>query len=83
MAAALLQLLVKTMQTNSWPGLSRSCSQPPFPRSQCSQSERLPGEVVDAPSLETFKARLDGALSSLIELKMSLLTSGEVGLDDL
>jgi len=27
---------------------------------------RLPGEVVDAPSLETFKARLDGALSNLI-----------------
>ncbi|KFP18711.1 hypothetical protein Z169_12866, partial [Egretta garzetta] len=27
---------------------------------------RLPGEVVEAPSLETFKARLDGALSNLI-----------------
>ncbi|KFP51647.1 hypothetical protein N323_02060, partial [Cathartes aura] len=27
---------------------------------------RLPGEVVDAPSLETFKARLDGALGNLI-----------------
>ncbi|KFP15828.1 hypothetical protein Z169_16323, partial [Egretta garzetta] len=26
----------------------------------------LPGEVVEAPSLETFKARLDGALSNLI-----------------
>ncbi|KFP21274.1 hypothetical protein Z169_03568, partial [Egretta garzetta] len=26
----------------------------------------LPREVVDSPSLETFKARLDGALSSLI-----------------
>ncbi|KFP21104.1 hypothetical protein Z169_00556, partial [Egretta garzetta] len=26
----------------------------------------LPREVVEAPSLETFKARLDGALSSLI-----------------
>ena len=26
---------------------------------------RLPREVVDAPSLEVFKARLDGALSSL------------------
>ena len=25
----------------------------------------LPGEVVNAPSLETFKARLDGALSNL------------------
>jgi len=40
---------------------------------------RLPIEAVDAPSLETFKARLDGALSSLIELKISLLTAG--GLD--
>ncbi|KFR04442.1 hypothetical protein Y956_16329, partial [Nipponia nippon] len=27
---------------------------------------RLPREVVDAPSLEAFKARLDGALSNLI-----------------
>ncbi|KFQ94179.1 hypothetical protein Y956_04509, partial [Nipponia nippon] len=27
---------------------------------------RLPREAVDAPSLETFKARLDGALSNLI-----------------
>jgi len=30
---------------------------------------RLPREVVDAPSLETFKARLDGALNSLIQLR--------------
>ncbi|KFQ95990.1 hypothetical protein Y956_08704, partial [Nipponia nippon] len=27
---------------------------------------RLPREVVDAPSLELFKARLDGALSNLV-----------------
>jgi len=27
---------------------------------------RLPREVVNAPSLETFKARLDGALSNLV-----------------
>ncbi|KFP16799.1 hypothetical protein Z169_05470, partial [Egretta garzetta] len=27
---------------------------------------RLPREVVEAPFLETFQARLDGALSSLI-----------------
>ncbi|KFP10939.1 hypothetical protein Z169_06219, partial [Egretta garzetta] len=27
---------------------------------------RLPREVVETPSLEAFKARLDGALSSLI-----------------
>jgi len=28
--------------------------------------DRLPREVVDASSLETFKARLDGALSNLV-----------------
>ncbi|KFP53099.1 hypothetical protein N323_09260, partial [Cathartes aura] len=27
---------------------------------------RLPREVVDAPPLEVFKARLDGALSNLV-----------------
>ena len=32
----------------------------------------LPSEAVEAPSLGTFKARLDGALSNLTELKMSL-----------
>jgi len=37
---------------------------------------RLPREVVDAPSLETFKIRLDGAL---VQFKMSLLIAG--GLD--
>jgi len=37
---------------------------------------RLPREVVAAPSLETFKARLDGALSNSIYLKMSLLIAG-------
>jgi len=40
---------------------------------------RLPRDVGDAPSLETFKARLDGALSNLIQLKMSLLTAGGLG----
>ncbi|KFP00871.1 hypothetical protein N300_14993, partial [Calypte anna] len=29
------------------------------------QWNRLPREAVDAPSLEVFKARLDGALSNL------------------
>jgi len=33
---------------------------------------RLPREVVDAPSLETFKAGLDGALSSLVLLQGGL-----------
>ncbi|KAK4829739.1 hypothetical protein QYF61_006448 [Mycteria americana] len=37
---------------------------------------RLPREVVDTPSLETFKIRLDAALSNLIKLKMSLLIAG-------
>ncbi|KFP14178.1 hypothetical protein Z169_12623, partial [Egretta garzetta] len=30
------------------------------------QWNRLPGEAADAPSLEVFKARLDGALSNLV-----------------
>jgi len=40
---------------------------------------RLSREVMEAPSLETYKARLDSALSNLVKLKMSLLTAG--GLD--
>jgi len=36
---------------------------------------RLPRKVVDALSLETFKVRSDRALSSLIWLKMFLLTA--------
>jgi len=39
---------------------------------------RLPRGMEDAPSLETFKVRLVGALSNLIELKMSLLTAGRL-----
>jgi len=44
---------------------------------------RLPRAVVDAPSLETFKARLDGALSNLTQVKMSLLTAGGLERDNL
>jgi len=36
-------------------------------------------EMVDAPFLETFQFRPDGALSNLIELKMSLLIAGGFG----
>lgn len=36
---------------------------------------RLPIEVVDAP-LEAFKLRLDGALSILIQRKVSVPTAG-------
>jgi len=40
---------------------------------------RFPREVVGALSLETFKVRLDGALSNLVLLKMSLFIAGEMG----
>jgi len=44
---------------------------------------RLPREVVEASCPETFKARLDGALSNLVWLMMSLLTTRGLVLDDL
>jgi len=44
---------------------------------------RLPREAVAAPSLAVFKARLNGALSSLVKCKMSLLMAGGVELDGL
>jgi len=37
---------------------------------------RLPRDIVEAPSLETFKIRLDRALSNLVRMKMSLLIAG-------
>jgi len=37
---------------------------------------RLPREVVEAPSLVTFKFWLDGTLSNLVWLKIFLLTAG-------
>lgn len=44
---------------------------------------RLSRDVEDAPFPEIFKVRLDRTLSNLIYLRMSLLTAGGVGLDDL
>jgi len=44
---------------------------------------RLPREAVDAPSLETFKARLEEVLSNLVWWKMSLLMAEELELNDL
>ena len=44
---------------------------------------RLSRAVVDAPSLEVFKARLDGALSSLAWWKVSLPMAGGLELHDL
>ena len=43
---------------------------------------RLPKEVVDAPSLEGFKARLDVALGSLVWWLATLHVAGELKLDD-
>jgi len=43
------------------------------------QGHKLPREVVDAPSLESFQAGLDGALRNLIQLKVSLLMAGGLG----
>jgi len=44
---------------------------------------RLPREAVDAPSLDVFKARLDGDLSNLIEWNMFLPMAGGLKLSDL
>ena len=43
---------------------------------------RLPKEVVDAPSLEAFKARLDVALGSLVWWLATLHMAGALKLDD-
>jgi len=44
---------------------------------------RSPREAVAAPSLAVLKARLDGALSTLVWWKGSLPNAGRVELDDL
>jgi len=44
--------------------------------------KRLPKEVVDAPSLEAFKARLDVALGSLVWWLATLYIAGGLKLDD-
>ena len=44
---------------------------------------RLPREAVAAPSLEMFKAGLDGALSILVCWKVSLPMAGGLEPDDL
>ena len=43
---------------------------------------RLPKDVVDAPSLEAFKARLDVALGSLVCWLATLHIAGRLKLDD-
>lgn len=47
------------------------------------ECNRFPREVVDVTSLETFKVRLDSALSNLAELKMFLFIAGELRLDEI
>jgi len=44
---------------------------------------RLPREAVAAPSLAVFKARLDGALRTLVWWKVSLPMAGRVERDGL
>ena len=44
---------------------------------------RLPREIVGAPSLEALQARLDGALGSLGWWGAALTTAGSLKLDDL
>ncbi|PKU48009.1 hypothetical protein llap_1718 [Limosa lapponica baueri] len=44
---------------------------------------RLPSEAVDAPLLEVFKARLNGALSNLVQWEVSLPIAGGLEQDDL
>jgi len=39
----------------------------------------FPRELVEAPSLEKLKARLDIALNNLVYLKISLLTARDLG----
>ena len=47
-----------------------------FPQRVVMHWNRLPKEVVDAPSLEAFKARLDVALGSLVWWLVNLHTAG-------
>jgi len=54
-----------------------------FPLRVVKHWPRLPREAVAAPSLAVFKARLDGALSTLVWWKMSLLMAGGLEPDDL
>ena len=42
------------------------------------QWNRLPSEVVNVPSLEAFKARLNEALSNLVWREVSLPIAGEL-----
>ena len=53
-----------------------------FTQSLMTHWNRLPKEVVDAPSLEAFKARLDVALGSLVWWLVTLPMAGGLKIDD-
>ena len=53
-----------------------------FPQRVVTHWNRLPKEVVDAPSLEALKARLDVALGSLVWWLVTLPMAGRLKLDD-
>ena len=53
-----------------------------FDRRKIDRSSWLPKEVVDVPSLEAFKARLDVALGSLVWWLATLHIAGGLELDD-
>jgi len=53
-----------------------------FTQREVTHWSRLPKEVVDAPSLEAFKARLDVALGSLVWWLATLHRAGGLKLDD-
>jgi len=54
-----------------------------FTQRVVTHGNRLPKEVVDAPSLEAFKARLDVALGSLVWWLATLHIAGGLKLDGL
>ena len=54
-----------------------------FTQRVVTQWNGLPKEVVDAPSLEASKARLDVALGSLVWWLVTLHVAGGLKLDDL
>ena len=53
-----------------------------FTQRVVTQWNRLPKEVVDAPVLDAFKARLDVALGSLVQWLVTLHIAGGLELDD-
>jgi len=53
-----------------------------FPQRVVTHWNRLPKEVVDAPSLEAYKARLDVALGSLVWWLATLHIAGGLKLND-